>query len=123
MPRSEYDESENDSENESEYEPEYAIKKDDDDKKENDSQSGESVDSEMMDSEMEDYIPTKSFKEAVKQIFRDATKEATKEATSTSEKLIMDLRKFYLDFEKSKDLNMIDKKIIYSICNEIMKKC
>jgi hypothetical protein len=118
MPRSEYDESENESENESEYEPEYAIKKDDD-KKENDSQSGESVDSEMMDSEMEDYIPTKSFKEAVKQIFRDATKEAP----TTSEKLIMDLRKFYLDFEKSKDLNMIDKKIIYSICNEIMKKC
>ena len=118
MPRSEYEnDSENESENENESEFEHKT-----------SQSGDSVDSEMIDSEMEemeekDYIPSKSFKETVKQIFKEATKEAaTKEATD-SEKLIMDLRKFYLDYEKCKDLNTIDKKIIYSICNEIMKKC
>ena len=82
-------------------------------------------DSEMMD--LEECIPTATLKQVVKDATKEAIKEVSKETPIKEEvnceKLIMDLRKFYFNFEKCKDISNLDKKIIFSICSEITKRC
>ena len=83
-----------------------------------------SEDSEMMDTTDFKYeVIKEAIKDAIKEVKYEVKVKAEIEEPVTSEKLIMNLRNFYFEMEKCKNMGLIDKKIMYSICNEIMRKC
>ena len=83
-----------------------------------------------MDSEMEDTVDSSKIEikieteepeeEPEEKVVVESKTIESKEDLDLSEKMIMDLRKMYLKMGK---LNDLDKMLIKTICNEIIKKC